>query len=266
MKKISFLFLSVLFLTTSCIDEIVDVEYTASSSNSTCTVWTDDYTTNDGDFDKIVRIYGNFSGVTPATDDCGQFFKLGFIVTENSQNPGRVYALVNPNTNTWRRLNECRSKGIAGFWDGLSKNESKNAVIRQEGTNKGKVYLFFGNTSKYQLFAVDNGEGPKAKEWVRTLPSGFKGNTLFYHNYNRADFPPSFLGIKGKKLYNFGNNLRKTPTLVPVRKGSTNVNGKVQRVEGYWPHSKKKIVLRLDGNKTITVGKERGGGVNFYKD
>ena len=257
----------------SCSQETIEPDPNmAFTSNGTCKTWTDE-TVNDAniDFDYVATIFGNVVGINEEVDGNGKkFFKLGFIVTENSQNPGLVYALVDPVAGTWRRLDECRASNIAGFWDALSKNDSEDAFVLQQGTNKNAVYLFYGNNGKkFQRFRVDQGEVLKEFGNGGTLPGGFNGTGLFYHNYKRADFPANWLGIKGKKLYSFGPNLNGTPALIPVRDNGFNgadLNNNIRKVVGYWPFNTQRIVIEKINGTTITVQKERKNGVNFYKD
>ena len=253
----------------SCTKENFESESNLAFS-SNCPVWSSETIVEDpAYFDYVAKIYGNVVGINESEDADGKFFELGFIVTENSQNPGLVYALVDPDTRTWRRLNECRASNIAGIWDTFSKNESEDALIIQKGTDKNSVYLFYGNNGKNFLrFRVDQGEVLKEFGNGGTLPAGFKANGLFFHDHNRADFPANWLGIKGKKLYTFGPNITGTPSLIPVRKngfGGLDLNRDIKRINGYWPHNKQRIRIEKTNGTIYTLQKERNSGINFYK-
>lgn len=246
------------FLAFSCTPQVIEPQnpQAFSSNSGSCTVWTTDYVSDASIFDITAVLAGN----THEAYENGTV-ELGFVVTENSQNPGEVYLRVG--ASNWRRLNECRNSGIAGFWDGLSKNDSEDAKLIQAGSD---IYLFYGgNNNTYQRFRIDNGEVlKKVNNGSGTLPSGFNGR-VFFHDYDRADFPANWLGVKGKKLYTFGSSLGNTPQLIEVRVRGNDINGKIKRVESYWPFNNQRIILSLDGNKTVTVQKERNSGVNFYK-
>lgn len=282
MKKISYLLLSLLIVV-SCSKETLEVDNAAFSSDSDC--WDNKVSTGetittdmpDQVFDKVFKIYGKVHKATEDVDDNGNSsFELGFIVTENSKNPGYVYLKKAPaNENgeaTWEMLNPCRGSMISGFWDGLTKNESKNARIIQQGKDPNKVYLFFGMgpVNKYKAFGVDNGEVLKAhNQPIRTLPKGFKSSTLYFHDAHRADFPPNWLGIKGKRLYTFGDKLKNTPekimVKVPYRGKTQDINGKIKKIIGANKAFKKRIDILIDKNIKYTLQKERKDGVNFYK-
>lgn len=257
----------------SCSTEEIQEENTPEGVNSeatVCRVWSDDYITEDESyFDYVGKIYGNVVGINEETDDDGRFFKLGFIRTENSQNPGEVWALVNPTDGTWRKLNSCRGSNIAGFWDTLSKNNSEDARIIQQGTDKNKVFLFYNNAGRtYLQFRVDNGEVLKINGIARQLPGGFKAHQLFFHDSNRADFPANWLGIKGKKMYNFGTSLRNTPSLIRVRRNGyngTDLNRNIRKIQGYWPFNKQRIRIEMINGTVYTLQKERRAGENYYK-
>jgi hypothetical protein len=252
------------FTVASCTEEeVAPKENLAFSSNSNPVLL--DETIAEADLDKIFTI----TGTTDKAEEQGTV-KLGFVVKENSQNPGAVYLYLSE-SDVWKKINEDRGSSIAGFWSTLSKNESRKARLIQEGTNSNAVYLFFGNGNvpNYKKFFVDNGEILKAhNQPIRTLPGGFGAGDLFYHDSNRADFPASWLGIKGKSMYNFGSKLDSTPELIPVRKNGfngTDLNGKINRIEGYWNPNKQRIIIRVDGGKNYTLQKERYKGTNFYK-
>jgi|GEM_PF-5230898 len=258
------------FAATSCMDEEIEPQAFSSNGSEDCKVWTEETIVEEASyFDYVAKIYGNVVGINESEDGDGKFFQLGFIVTENSQNPGLVYALVNPADNTWRRLNECRTSNIAGFWDTLSKNNSEDARIIQQGTDRNSVYLFFGNNGRnFQRFRVDQGEVLKEFGNGGTLPGGFNAGGLFYHNSNRSDFPANWLGVKGKKVWNFGPNLNGTPEIIPIRKngfGGADLNNNIRRIQGYWPFNNQRIIIEMINGKTYTIQKERKNGINFYK-
>ncbi|MEL7122052.1 MAG: hypothetical protein AAFO07_21575, partial [Bacteroidota bacterium] len=167
----------------------------------------------------------------------------------------------------WRKLNACRNSNIAGFWDRLSKNQGKDAMVVQQGN--GRVILFYGDNGRnFQNFRVDQGEVLKMNGNGGSLPGGFKASQLFYHNHSRADFPANWLAVKGKKLYNFGSNLNNTPALIPVRQngfGGKDLNQNIKRIRGYWPFNTQRIIIEKDNGKTYELQKERKNGVNFYK-
>lgn len=290
MRKFSYLFLSLL-LVVSCSQETLENEDNmAFSSDSDCSgpkpVGTGEFlqTNNtiagempDDVFDFVADIYGKVHRAVEDVDANGKkYFQLGFIVTENSQNPGFVYVKKAPADGSgiaqWEKLNPCRGSMISGFWDGLSKNESVNARIIQEGTNKNKVYLFFGlgKVNKFKMFRVDNGEVLKAhNQPVRTLKGNIGSASLFFHDAQRADFPPNWLGVKGKKLYSFGTNIRNTPELIPVRQGGfdgADLNNNIRRVQGANSAFVKRIDIERINGTVFTVQKERKNGINFYKD
>ena len=271
MKRILFFPLMFLLVLSCTKDELVNVEPNmAFSSNSGCQVWTNETIVEDESyFDYVGKIYGNVVGINESEDSRGKFFNLGFIVTENSQNPGLVYALVDPATDTWRRLDECRVNNIAGFWDALSKNDSEDALIIQQGTDKNSVYLFYGNNAKkYLRFRVDQGEVLKVFGNSGTLPGGFNGGSLFFHDSKRADFPPNWIGLKQGKLWNFGSSINNTPALIPVRQNGFNgpdLNNNIKRIVGYWPFNTKRIRIERGNGTIYTLQKERKNGINFYK-
>ncbi|WP_299368503.1 hypothetical protein [Winogradskyella sp.] len=267
MKKISYLFAFLLIAVSCSKEEVVD-ENAAFSSDAN-PVFTGEVVTDTGLFDKVFKIYGNTHRAFDQADSDGKFYELGFVVTENSQNPGEVY--LRTGMDTWERMNEGRASNIAGFWDTLSKNNSKDARIIQAGTNPNKVYLFFGNNGRnYKAFRVDRGEVLKEhNQPVRTLPGGFKAGSLFFHNTDRADFPANWLGVKGKRIWNFGSSLSNTPSLIPIRAGGfggADLNKNIRRIQGDNSAFVRRIDIERINGTVFTVQKERNNGINFYKD
>ncbi|GAB5562952.1 MAG: hypothetical protein Wins2KO_00150 [Winogradskyella sp.] len=265
MRKLSLLLLIALFVFSCSKEEVDDSIDTSLDSKSNPVLVSTDVLTDTSTFDFVESIYGN----THRAYNRGEV-ELGFIVKENSQNPGRVY--LRTGANEWTRINEARSSSIAGFWDTLSKNNSEDARIMQPGNNSNQIFVFFGNNGRnYKMFRVDNGEVLKAhNQPTRTLPSGFVAGRLFYHDSDRADFPANWLGVKGKRVWNFGSDLRNsTPSLMIIRQNGfngANLNKDISKIKGYWPLNNQRIILDRTGNRSdVTIQKERKNGVNYYK-